>query len=234
MATHFLGPVLNREKADHPRGVFSNLPVGMGPEVVSLYNDFVRATDYSTSDFTLTAVGSGTAAVATTTGQVNGYLVLTTTNTSGDSNSLQGKQNSFQLTVGKRLWLEVGAKAATVTDIDALIALAVADTTPLDASDYVGFLVANGSGAVAAKTVASSTATTLSAVGTLVAATDMKLGLVWDGISKVSFYINRSLVGSSTTNIPTATPLAITAHVKTNSANARTLSIDYVFAAQER
>jgi hypothetical protein len=232
MATRFLGPVQNREKGDGSRQWFSNLPMGYGPEVVEYYNDFLSAQDYNTTNFTLTLVGTGTAAVNTTSNN-NGLLLLTTTNTSADSNSLQGKQESFKIQSGKRLWFETKLQASRVTDADILIALAKTDTTPLDDSDYVGFKVTNGAATVDAKTVASSSATTTSAVATLVAATDMTLGFYWDGISRVYFFANRGLVATHTATIPSA-GLALTAHIKTNSANASVLTIDYLYAAQER
>jgi hypothetical protein len=233
MAVSFTGPVKNRVRPDGNRSFFSGLPVGLcAPELVIYNNDFVQALDYSTSNFTLTAVGSGTAAVNGTSNEVNGILLLTNSAADDDSLALQSKQEAWKIVVGKQMWFEVGAAISDATESDFLCALAITDTTPMDATDYIGFLKADGSTSVNAKTVFNSTATT-TAVATMNTSQN-QYGWHWDGASKIDFYINRNLMATHTTNIVNDEDLAICIMIQNGEAVAKTCSIDYIFVAKER
>lgn len=233
MAVSFTGPVKNRVRLDGDRSFFSGLPVGMvAPELVVYNNDFVQALDYSTSNFTLTLVGSGTAAVNTAANCVNGVLLITNGASDDDSSALQSKQEAWKIVTGKQMWFEVGCAVSDATELDFLCALAITDTTPMDATDYIGFLKADGSTSVSAKTVFNSTATT-TAVATM-STSQTKWGFHWDGASKVDFYVNRALVATHTTNIVNDEDLAICIMIQNGEAVAKTCSVDYIFVAKER
>lgn len=230
--TNFLGPVSHMTRNDYtPRQWFGGLPIGESPDYCVQFNDYVKATDYSTTDYTLTLVGTGTAAVSTTSAE-NGALVLTTTNSSSDSNSLQAKQEAWKLVAGKQLWFECKVQTSNVADVDLFIGLASTDTTPLDATDRVGFRMTNGAATLNYETSVGGTATSATTGQSLVAATSATLSIWWDGAT-LRFFVNRNLVVATQTNVATAA-MALTAHIKTNSANARTATIDYFFVAKER
>lgn len=236
MAMHVLGPVLNKALPtdSRPREWFSNLPLYPNPDYVHQFLDFVQADDYNTTNYTLTAVGSGSAAVGTTV--ANGNLALTTGNAGTDSENLQAKQLPWTLdaTSPKRLWFEANLSVSNVADVDAFIGLSESATDVFSSTNYIGFRITNGAASIAALTCASSTATTVTTGQSAAAATLVKLGFLFDGGNVIKFYINRAYVGKSTTNIPTATAMAITAKVKANSANARAMNIDYWLVAAER
>lgn len=235
----FSGPLKNRVVSDITSGSarqwYSGMPFLNDPDYVSQFNDFVKADDYNTTNYTLTLVGSGTAAVATTTNEKNGALVLTTTGASSDSNSLQAKQEVWKLESGKQLWFEANIQASNVADVDLFIGLANTDTTPLDATDRIGFRMTNGAATLNYELSVGGVSTgTVATTGTsMQASTYKKLGFYWDGSSVVKMYVDRVLTNTVTANIPTA-QLCLTAHIKTNSANARTAIIDYWYACKER
>jgi len=51
---------------------------------------------------------------------------------------------------------------------------------------------------------------------------------------KVKFYINRTLVGTHTTNVPTANMAQAAAEVSGNATGTKSMSIDYIMVAQDR
>lgn len=232
--THLTAPVKYAAKKTNSNQLewYGNLPVGIDPDFPLEYNDFKVAGDYSTTNTTLTLVGTGTAAVGTAT-NVNGLLSLVTTNGNGpDSNNLQSKQLTWKLEANKKLWFESNVSISNVSDVDMFIGLSIASTTLLTATEYVGFRVTTGAATIAAQTCLASTITTVTTGQSAVAGTLVKLGFQFDQ-NVVKFYINRSYVGQSTTNLPTAA-LAVSANVTANSANARTMVIDYWFVSKER
>ena len=67
--------------------------------------------------------------------------------------------------------------------------------------------------------------------------TYVTLGLVAtknDSTNKVQFYINRNLVGTSTTNIPTANMKVMAMSVSGDATGQKVTTIDYIMAAQDR
>lgn len=239
MATHFSGPVLNRDKAGtgSSRAWFSNLPIGESdPDLVKLMRDFTLPTDYSTSDWTLTLTGTGTAAVNTTSGEGNGVLALVTTGASGDSNELQAKTDAWTLTDGKRLWFECSVSSSDVAAVDLMVGLSEQTTTPLTSQNYVAIRMPTGAAALVGECVNGGTKSSINFPtddSELAASTLAQLGFYYDGEGGVHFYFNRNEVGHITSNLPTAA-LAPLVFIQTNSANARTADVDYIYVAKER
>jgi len=50
----------------------------------------------------------------------------------------------------------------------------------------------------------------------------------------VDFYINRTKVGTHTTNVPTANMTQAAAEVSGNATGTKSMSIDYIMVAQDR
>lgn len=231
--THWNSYTLYKEKPDYDSKQFLNyMPVSSDPDYVRFVRDFIAPADYSTTDTTLTLVGTGTA--ATSTSIENGALVLTTTNSSSDSNNLQWKNASFKCASGKPLWFSCKAQVSNVSDVDFMVGLAVLDTTALDAVDRIVFRMSNGAATLNYESVSSGASSSTGATGvSLVAATDATFEFYWDGSSTLRFFVNRQLVKTLQANIPTAA-LTPTFHIKTNSANARSANIDYVYVQRLR
>lgn len=236
MATHYTGPVLNTELKRGNREWFSNLPIGAEPSYATYFNDFLVAQNYAAADWvvTTTEAGTGAATEALAADERSGALLITNDDASGDLDALQSAEEFTSLTVGKKLWFETKLKVSSISVATLLVGLAITDTTVLDASDRVGFVLTSGAATLDAFTTKNSTTTTTSAIATLVAATYVTLGFYWDGASAVKFFVNRSLVATHTTNVPDDENLALTIHLQNGSAAVQSTTVDYFYVCQER
>ena len=197
---------------------------------IQYFNDFFV---YASGDWTKTDVG--TSPTAALTDGAGGQLLLTAPNDNPGSTFLQLVKQAFYPATGYRMWFEAKWKVSNVATVDAVMGLQVTDTTPLAVSDGIFFKLTTGAATVDFLVEASSTATTASAVATLAADTFVRTGFYYNGVDEVQYYIDGVLKGESVaTNLPTAAGLSPSFGLKSNSANARTMTIDYIWAAQER
>lgn len=235
MADYFVGPLTEKE-ATGPRQWFSNLPACSSPDYSVYFNDFLVAQDYAAADWviTTTEAGAGDATEALAADERGGALLITNDAADNDLDALQLTEETFTLTVGKRTWFETRCKASVAADVDLFIGLAITDTTVLDTTDRVGFQIDDGDASIRALTekdsVESSSDTGVDAAN----ATYVRLGFYYDGSNKVYFFVDRELKATHTTNIPDDENLCVTFHIQNGSGNARTLTIDYLYACQER
>jgi hypothetical protein len=198
--------------------------------LITYYNDFFT---YAAGDWTKTDVG--TTPTAALTDGAGGRLLLTAPNDNPGSTFLQLTNKSFYPATGYRMWFEANFQVSNVATVDAVMGLQIIDTTPLAVSDGMYFIMTTGAATVDFIVKSSNTATTASAITSLVAATDIRLGFFYNGTSEVQYYVNGVQFGESViTNLPTSAGLSMSFGLKSNSANARTMNIDYVWAAQER
>lgn len=235
MATRFTGPVLNRERPESgPRGWFSNLPVCAGPDYSVYFNDFLVAQDYAAADWvvTTTEAGSGSATEALAADEPFGALVLLNDDADNDLDALQSTEEFVKLQVGKRAWFESRMKISDATLSDFFIGVSITDTTALASTDQVGFLKAAASTSIAAVSILASASTSTAAVATATTAY-RQYGFYWDGISRVYFFVDRALVATHNSNIPTRT-MALTVHIQNGEAVAKSATIDYLYVCQER
>jgi len=196
------------------------------------FNDF---NTYVAGDWTITVVGTSTPALTAGDG---GLLAITTSATSGDSAFLQKTIASFSFETGKPAWFSARFKVSTLATT-AVMGVQVIDTTPLDVTDGIYFLTTTATGAVTG--IVRKNATTGSssvAVGTLVADTYTELAWYWDGKDTIAFYQDRvqkgSITGVAANYLPDASALAQSFGIQTDSANARTMTVDYVMVAKSR
>lgn len=233
---HFNGPIKNKVKRSGARQWYGDLNVGEEPDLCILFNDFLQTQDYAASDWTITTTeaGAGDATEAIAADEACGALLITNDDADNDVDSLQMNEENWRLSSGKQLWLEMRLKVGDVDEADMFVGLAITDTTPRDATDRIGFLLADGSAALSCVNAKNSTATTTSSIATLADATYVKCGLHWDGKNKVEFFINGSIVATHSTNIPDDENLAVTLNIQNGAAAANTLTVDYIYVAQER
>lgn len=233
MSTKFTGPVLNRERFDGSRAWFSNLPVNGNPDLVTYFNDFLVAGNYSASDWVVTETnGAATQGIAADV--LNGALALVNTNTEDHVNQIQMAEEWIKLSSGKRVWFETKVKLDNVGQNDGLIGFSTTDTTPLVTTDCVGFRWADESAAVESITEDNTSETVTAAVHTWVAATYVTLGFYWDGVSAVRFFVDRALVSTHTATIEQTNQLALVYNLQAGAAVADTMTIDYIYVAMER
>lgn len=233
MATHFLGPVLNREVNDHPRGWFSNLPISGNTDITQYFNDFLFAGSYAAADWVVTETQAG-ATQGIAADVLGGALALVNSAADNDVNQLQSAEEWVKLSSGKRAWFEIRLKCSEATETDWYVGFATTDTTIIaGTTDSCGFRKDDGATNIYGLTETSTTETATS-LGAAAADTFVTLGFVWDGKNAVRFYLNRALKATHTTNVPSSNQLALTIMQQNGDANARTLTVDYVYVAMER
>lgn len=223
--TRFPKGIVNRPK-DDPLGMF-----GM-PDWTKYHIYFNDFDSYVAGDWTVTeSSASGTQALTDIDG---GALLLTNAANDDFLNALQLLKESFLPAAGKRMWFKTRFKVSDATQSDVVVGLQVRDTSPLAVSDGIYFLKADGAATVDAKILGSSAATTGSAIATLVSDTFIELAWFYNGKDEVQFFVDGNKVSTlATTNLP-ATELAVSFAVQNGEAAAKTMTVDYIFAAKER
>jgi hypothetical protein len=149
--------------------------------------------------------------------------------------SLQKKGESFRFESGKALFFEARFKVSDATQSDVVIGLQITDTTPLDVTDGVFFIKADGAATVNFLVEKNNTATTASSIATMADDTYIRLGFYYDGSSAVQYFVNGTYTGSSvTTNLPDDEDMTVTIAIQNGEAAAKTMTVDYIYVAKER
>jgi hypothetical protein len=194
--------------------------------------DFDR---YAAGDWTITRTGSGTTALTALDG---GAILITNAAADNDNSFFQLPVGTFRWQSGKRLFFKTRFKVSDATQSDIAIGLQVIDTTPLDVTDGIFFLKDDDSPNLFFRVEKSNTVTAAAttAIGALANDTFVTLAFYYEpSDGRVQFFINDVLIGARpTTNIPDTTDLSVSFGLQNGSAAARTMTLDYVFAAQER
>lgn len=205
------------------------------------FNDFESVNVGTTgTDWLATNVGVTPTYVAAPA--VDGGAVLITTTTGATDSCFiqwQGKNAGtaiapFAITAGKRTWFKARFQTSDATLTDIIMGLQSVDTTPLSVANGVYFYKPTGAATMNFIVCASSTLTTTTAVATMANATWIDVGWQYNGVDKIIYYINNAAVGTSViTNMPSA---ALTASfgIQNGAAAAKTLTVDYIFVAEER
>jgi hypothetical protein len=159
------------------------------------------------------------------------------TNTAADDDlvALQKVGESYRFASGKALFFEARLKVSDATQSDVVIGLQITDATPLDVSDGVFFIKADGSTSVSLLVEKNGTATTTSSVATMANDTFISLGFYYDGASSIQYFVNGVVKGTSvTTNLPDDEDMTVSIALQNGEAVAKTMTVDYVFVAKER
>lgn len=197
------------------------------------FNDFDT---YVAGDWTVTETDAG-ATQALTAGD-GGLLLITNTAADNDLVALQKNPAAFSFTAGKKLFFRCRFKVSDATQSDVVFGLQVVDTTPLDVTDGVYFLKADGAATVdvICRKNASTGSTSATAVATLANDTFIELGFYYDGAGKVAYEVNGAVVGSldaSSAYLPDTT-CTVSFALQNGEAVAKTMTVDYVYVAKER
>lgn len=190
--------------------------------------------NYTATAWTITVVGSSTPALVAGDG---GLLSIATSATSGDSAFLQKTTEGYSFETGKPAWFSCRFKVSTLATT-IVFGLQVTDTTPLDVTDGIYFLSTTATGVITG--IVRKNATTGSssvAVGSLVADTYTELAWYWDGKNTVNFYQDRvqkgSITGVAASYLPDTTA-TVSFGIQTDSANARSMTVDYFYCSKSR
>ena len=224
-----------------PNGVTNvndvNLFADMGQLDPTKFHTFFDDFDtYTAGDWVVTETDAG-ATQALTAGD-GGLLLITNTAADDDLVALQKTPAAFTFTAGKKLFFRARFKVSDATQSDLVFGLQVVDTTPLDVTDGVYFLKADGSTAVSVvcRKNATTGSTSASSIATLANDTFVTLGFAYDGEGKVAYEVNGAVVGSldaSSAFLPDAA-CTVSFALQNGEAAAKTMTLDYVFVAKER
>ena len=209
---------------------FADLTMPAPTKFHTYYEDFDY---YVAANWTVTETQAG-ATQALTDGD-GGLLLITNTAADDDLVSLQKVGESYRFASGKELFFEARFKVSDATQSDVVVGLQITDTTPLDVSDGVFFIKADGSTSVSLLVEKNNTATTTSSVATMANDTFISLGFYYDGASSIQYSVNGVVKGTSvTTNLPDDEDMTVSIALQNGEAVAKTMTVDYVFVAKER
>jgi hypothetical protein len=196
---------------------------------------------YLASDWTITAVGTGTSALTDLDG---GNLLVTNSGLDNDGRQHQKLGSGFLLSAGKKAFFKARFKAADVTQSDIFMGLAVTDTTLLGAvagdgaTDGIFFQKDDG---VATLDVYCQKDTTTgqassAAIATLVNDTFVTVAWYFDAKQNLTYFIDGVAKGKLAATSATLPDVILTPSfaVLNGEAVAKTLTVDYLFVALER
>ena len=204
------------------------------PDPTGWHEYFDDFDTYVAGDWTITTTGTGTVALTDVNG---GAILITNSAADNDAVFMQKKGESFLMQSGKPAFFKARFKVSEATQSDFVMGIQVADTTPLDATDGIYFVKADGSSAVSAvcRKDASTGSTSLAAL-TLADDTFVVLGWYYDGKSEVVVFVDDVKIGTldaSATYLPD-TELTVSFGVQNGEAVAKSMTLDYAFAAVKR
>ncbi len=237
--THFSGPVLYSAA----RPTLENLNVSFWPDQTVYLDDFTGVAFDNTNDWTV--VKDSGASVAIVADTLNGFVGLNSTaTTDDDGSSIQGNEIwGLPSTAGQKLYFEARFQIADADQMDVFIGVcenfATNPENCLTAANRIGFQIDDGDASphIITESGGTETDTTLASTYDLSDATNVTVSFVatkGDSTDKVQFYVNRTLVGTHTTNVPTANMAAAAMEISGNNSGTKTMYIDYIMVAQDR
>lgn len=211
--------------------ILGNYP---NPDPTKEYTHFTDFSTYTAADWTVTAVGTST--TASVAGQ-GGRITLTTGAVLNDAETILATPLDFNFTAAQQVWFYTKLQAADVT-LPAIVAGLFASLAgTLVITDGIYFRKnAAAVGVWDLVLTLASTSTTLASITVGTAATDVELGFYYNGKDAVDVFVNEVKVASQTilTNLPVATALGYGVGIANGTAAAKTLTVDFMLAAQDR
>lgn len=215
---------------------FGMMPSPVPMKIHQYFEDFDT---YTAAEWTVTEVGVATQALTDVDG---GALLVTNAAADNDSSFSQKVGESFLPASGKKMWFAARFTVSDATQSDWVIGLQVTDTTPLDVTDGMYFQKDDGdtnidfyvSNNATTGRLTSTAVTTASAAGTY-----MELAFYFDGARYVTLWKDGvqvytvDLTATLATYLPD-TELTVSFGVQNGEAVAKTMTVDYIFAAKER
>lgn len=202
------------------------------PDPTKFHTYFDDFNVYRSGEYVETETGAaGTVAALDGNG---GLLLLTTDALDDDLEFVQSVQEPFAFATGSRAFFRAVFQVSEATQSDFFMGLQVRDTTPLAVTDGVFFMSDDGD---ALLDFHSFNTTNVSATGvaTVTAAEDLEVAFFWDGIDRIWYGVNGTVLGSITPagSLPD-TDLTVSFGYQNGVAGAETMTVDYVYAAMER
>jgi hypothetical protein len=206
------------------------------PDPTQFHTYFDDFDTYAAGDWTVTETSS-TATQALADGD-GGWLLLTNSTEDDSICALQKVGESFLMEAGKKAFFKARFKVSDATQSDLVMGLQVTDASPLDATDGVYFIKADGAATVdlVCRKNATTGSNTKTAVATLSDDTFVTLGWYYDGQGSVAYSVNGTVQGSlgaSSSFLPD-TDLTVSFAIQNGAAAAKTMTVDFVYAAKQR
>lgn len=209
------------------------------------FNDFLQ---YAATDWVITTTeAGGSSASETISAAKGGILVIANDTNDNDNDFLQHSKDGgttpaecWKYVSGKKLYFGARIAVNDATDSDFVIGLQITDTSPLAVTDGIYFRKDDDDANLDFVVIKDSTASTLTAVHTVVDATYMTVEFYYDGSvnnegTKIQAFVDGVGVGSvALTNVPDDEELAISFGIQNGAAASKTLSIDWIEVANER
>lgn len=191
---------------------------------------------YVAGNWTVTETQAG--ATQALTDADGGVLLLTNSAADDDLVALNKLGESFLLEAGKRAFFKARFKVSDATQSDFVMGLQITDATPLDVTDGIYFQKDDGDAQLDIYVRKNATTGSASAtnIATIVSDTYLIVSWFYDGKSTLAYFVNDVQLGSldaSSTYLPD-TELTVSFALQNGEAVAKTMSVDYVFAAKER
>ena len=229
LVTRFPNGVTNVAEND----LFCDLAMPDPTQFHTYFNDFDT---YAAADWTVTET-SATATQALADGD-GGWLLLTNSTEDNSLCALQKVGESFLLQPGRKAFFKSRFKVSDATQSDLVMGLQITDATPLDVSDGIYFEKADGSTSVnlVCRKNATTGSNTKSAVATLSDDTFVTLGWYYDGQGSLAYSVNGTVTGSmdaSSSYLPD-TELTVSFAIQNGEAAAKTMTVDFIYAAEQR
>lgn len=206
------------------------------PDPTKFHQYFEDFDYYVAADWTITTTetGAGDASEALAD-EDGGVLLITNDDADDDADFFNKVGESFLLETGKKLFFKARLKVSDATESDFVVGLQITDTTPLDVSDGVFFQKDDGNTELDFHVEKDGTATSETDVHTVEDDTYIVVGFYWDGQDRVYYSVDDTVMGYvSADNLPDDEELTISFGIQNGEAAAKTMSVDYVFAAKER
>lgn len=202
-------------------------------EYISYFNDFF---EYNASDWTITTVELGlSSATEALTNVAGGCLLITNDGADNDADFFQLATEPFLMVAGKEAFFKCRFKVSDATQSDVVFGLQITDTSPLDVTDGIFFQKDDGDANVDFHVEKNNSATTSTAVTTMADDTFIVLGWHYNGSDEITVYADDVKVATvATTNLPDDEELAVSFGIQNGEAAAKTMTVDYIFAAVER
>lgn len=230
--TRFPGGVGNRS-VSHMMG---DLPFPDPTAWHVFFDDFDK---YVAADWVVTETQAG-ATQALTAGD-GGLLLLTNTTADDDQNTIAKTPAAFTMEATKKAAFRARFKINEVTQSDFIVGLVVVDTALPSAGRTDGIYFSSDDGDAnldfTVRTNATTGANNATAIATLANDTFLTVDWFYDGAGTVFYGVNGVLLGrlsASSTYLPDAALTVTFALQQGEPTNAKSATIDYLFAAKER
>lgn len=237
MSTKLEFPIIARDSADRStEQFFAGFPSGPHPDYFVDFHDF--KTTQSGNDAFETVKDAGASAAIGADANLGTLVLSSTATTDNDGALVQGIQESYALTPGKKLWFEAKVQLSDADQMDFFAGLSEqAATDPeniLAASNRAGFQINDGNASILCKAEIADVETSQDSEQDAADATYVKLGMHYDG-ADLYFYVNRTYVAKiSAANLPTANMAIAMYHLSGDASGTKSSTWDYVMVVGER